>query len=179
MGSMLKALATILLACALWFGSAHAAGPPSPVDSPVWKLAEDITGLKSAPLPTPAPPKPPDTPKPPAEPEHPSEAVSQAPAAVTGMVGSYGFVIPGNNCVVCVRFLTGWGQNGNAGTWITNHSNPQIGDVMILRPGEQGAGWQGHVMKVVGINGRNIYVAHCNYAGRTVFYDNGNYWRPL
>lgn len=78
--------------------------------------------------------------------------------------------------MACVRAYTGRSQNGNAGTWYASHSDPRIGDIMILRAGEQGASGAGHVMVVVGINGRQIHVVHCNYPSRTVFYDNGQYW---
>lgn len=99
-----------------------------------------------------------------------------SPAYQVRQGASTGSVAPGNNCVACVRFKTGRSQSGNAGTWSATHSTPRIGDIMILRPGEQGAGSIGHVMVVVGINGNRISTWHCNFPNKTVFIDNGRYY---
>lgn len=101
---------------------------------------------------------------------------SHPPVGYQETGGQAGYTLPGNNCVVCVRNLTGRSQNGNAGTWKATHSVPHLGSILILRPGEQGAGPQGHVAVVVGIRGNTLEVAHCNWAGKTTFQDNGQYF---
>lgn len=89
-----------------------------------------------------------------------------------------GYIIPGWNCVECVRRLTGRAQNANAGYWSASHSTPRIGDVMIFAPGEQGASWAGHVGVVTGINADGtVNIGHCNWwSGQTRFYSTGKYW---
>ena len=96
----------------------------------------------------------------------------------TGISGSLvGAILPGNNCVACVRAMTGRSQNGNAGTWRASHSTPRVGDIMIWRPGQQGAGSAGHVGVVVGIKGNKVIVRHCNWGGgQTEFYSTGLFW---
>lgn len=91
--------------------------------------------------------------------------------------GGNGYVMPGNNCVTCAIALTGRGQGGNAGTWYATHSDPRIGDIMIFRPGEQGASSLGHVAVVVSVNGDGtVNVAHCNWPGRTTFRSTGKFY---
>lgn len=91
--------------------------------------------------------------------------------------GSSGYVMAGNNCVACVKAKTGRGQNGNAGTWTPSHSTPQIGDIMIWRPGQMGAGSAGHVGVVTGVNpDGTVNIAHCNWPGQTRFASTGLFW---
>lgn len=99
----------------------------------------------------------------------------QPVAAVSG--GGKGYVMPGNNCVVCVRALTGRSQNGNAGTWKASSSTPTIGAIMIWRPGQGGASSAGHVGVVRGINpDGTVEIAHCNWSGQTRFASTGLFW---
>lgn len=103
------------------------------------------------------------------------KAIPKAAPAAPG--GSLGFVMAGNNCVVCVRAMTGRSQNGNAGTWRASHSTPNIGDIMIWRPGQGGAGSAGHVGVVKGINADGtVNIAHCNWPGQTRFASTGLFW---
>lgn len=91
--------------------------------------------------------------------------------------GGLGYMLGGSNCVACVRQMTGRSQNGNAGTWVASHSTPHVGDIMIFRPGQQGAGSQGHVGVVTGVHGNMVSLAHCNWGGsQTEFYSTGLFW---
>jgi len=103
------------------------------------------------------------------EPQKPAQSVSQPQ-------GGGGYVMPGSNCVTCVKALTGRGQNGNAGTWKATSSVPSIGAIMIFRPGQQGAGSAGHVGVVTGINGNKISLVHCNFPNKTEFYSTGLFY---
>lgn len=96
----------------------------------------------------------------------------------TPVVSGNGYIVPGFNCVECVRRLTGRAQNANAGYWSASHSVPRIGDVMIFAPGEQGASWAGHVGVVTGINADGtVNIAHCNWwSGQTTFFSTGKFW---
>lgn len=100
----------------------------------------------------------------------------QTPQPSLSAGSGVGAVISGNNCVVCVRALTGRSQNGNAGTWKASHSTPRIGDIMIWRPGQQGASSAGHVGVVVGVHGNRVSIKHCNWQGQTEFASTGLFW---
>lgn len=106
----------------------------------------------------------------------PTPVVSTPPAAPQAAVGGRGYILPGLNCVACVRAMTGRSQNGNAGQWRASSSTPWIGAIMIFRPGEQGASGAGHVGVVVGINGNRISLAHCNWPGQTEFRSTGKFF---
>lgn len=90
--------------------------------------------------------------------------------------GTSGRILRGNNCVACVKAMTGRGQNGNAGQWRASSSTPWIGAIMIFYAGEQGASGAGHVGVVTGIHGNQIELAHCNWQGQTTFYSTGKFW---
>lgn len=106
-----------------------------------------------------------------------SPVVKPASQPVVANLGGLGFIMPGSNCVACVKAMTGRSQNGNAGTWKASHSTPQVGDIMIWRPGQQGAGSAGHVGVVRGIKNGKVQIAHCNWGGgQTEFYSTGLFW---
>lgn len=85
----------------------------------------------------------------------------------------------GNNCVSFVCAMApGLCQQGNAGTWRSNSSNPSVGAVMIFRPGQQGASGYGHVGLVTSVSGSTVTLAHANWSGgQTTFQSTGNFYR--
>lgn len=104
------------------------------------------------------------------------EVATIAPQGATG--GSGGYIMAGFNCVQCANQLTGRAQNGNAGNHVPSSSTPWIGAIMIFYPGEQGAGFAGHVGVVVGINNDgSVNLAHCNWSsGETTFASTGKFY---
>lgn len=147
------------------------------VDQEFWAYIEELLYGKKPEPPKPAPtPAPPQPPPPPAPAPQPVVAKPVAAPTYSGLTGSMGWIAPGNNCVTFVRLFTGRAQNGNAGTWQATSSTPAIGKIMIFRPGQQGAGRQGHVGVVVGIGGNTIYLAHANFPGRTAFVSTGMFY---
>lgn len=96
----------------------------------------------------------------------------------TAPSGGGGYIIPGYNCVECVKRLTGRSQNGNAGQWMASSSTPSIGAVMIFYAGEQGASYAGHVAVISRIYpDGSVDVIHCNWSGgQTHFYSTGKFW---
>lgn len=110
-------------------------------------------------------------------PQSPKAVVTPRSAPLTANAVGLGSIVPGFNCVACVKAMTGRSQNGNAGTWKASSSTPSIGAIMIWRPGQQGAGSAGHVGVVVGIHGNKVSVKHCNWGGgQTEFYSTGLFW---
>lgn len=123
-------------------------------------------------LPSPKPVEILETPQTPSTVQNQPMGVTQPPT-LNDLGLAFGFIIPGTNCTLCVAKR----QVGNAGSWRATHSTPQIGDTMIFRAGEQGAGSQGHVGQVVGIRGNTVYLKHCAWrGGQTAFRSTGKFY---